>query len=158
MSDTIPQADSPRKQCTGPCGRLLPATTEFFHRNKSAKDGLRAQCKVCKLKYGKLYRSRPETILRRSGRVNLRSKYGISKEEYNLILFRQGGVCAICKKAESAIDYKTKKAKLLAVDHNHVTGQIRELLCQRCNWIVGYIERDRERAQKILKYLKKHDT
>lgn len=40
--DTIPQ-----KHCTGPCGRTLPATLEFFHVCKTGKYGLRARCKEC---------------------------------------------------------------------------------------------------------------
>src|SRR5260221_3346101 len=46
------------KRCTGPCGRLLPATPEFFHRQK--KDHLHNQCKECRNKKEKEYRSQPE--------------------------------------------------------------------------------------------------
>lgn len=41
------------KLCTGPCGQLLPATTEFFHRRK---DGFHPQCKKCRCKTEKHYR------------------------------------------------------------------------------------------------------
>lgn len=37
-----------KKRCTGPCDRLLPATSEFFHRDKQKPDGLQPQCKVCR--------------------------------------------------------------------------------------------------------------
>ena len=58
--DTIPQDNTPRKQCTGPCGQFLPATTEFFCRKASAKDGLYTRCKECKSKTDSEYRNRPE--------------------------------------------------------------------------------------------------
>jgi HNH endonuclease len=50
----------PKKLCTGPCGRMLPATPEFFARKKASKDGLRTRCKNCMSEQGKEYRSRPE--------------------------------------------------------------------------------------------------
>lgn len=41
-------SDLPQKQCTGPCGRVLPATSEFFHRDKHQPDGLCFSCKQCR--------------------------------------------------------------------------------------------------------------
>ena len=50
MSDILPQDNTPRKQCTGPCERSLPATPEFFYRDKTRPDGLAYRCKVCERK------------------------------------------------------------------------------------------------------------
>jgi len=61
--DIIPQDSSPRKQCTGICGRFLPNTTEFFHRN--GKDKLYPQCKECRSKKGKAYYRKPGVAERR---------------------------------------------------------------------------------------------
>jgi 5-methylcytosine-specific restriction endonuclease McrA len=47
---------NPPKKCTGPCGRTLPATTEFFHVRKASKDGFVSRCKICIRDYGKKYR------------------------------------------------------------------------------------------------------
>lgn len=52
-------------------------------------------------------------------------KYGISVEQYEAILRDQGGVCAICE--------RPPKTRRLHVDHDHKTGEIRGLLCYRCN-------------------------
>lgn len=41
------------KTCTGPCGRILPATKKFFHGDKTGKFGLRPVCKKCKVEYDK---------------------------------------------------------------------------------------------------------
>lgn len=87
----------------------------------------------------------------------LRHNHGITKEEYDLLFFQQAGLCAICGQPEKAINSKTEKPRALAVDHNHETGEVRALLCTYCNQTLAYIEKDRSRARKILKYLQKHD-
>jgi hypothetical protein len=89
---------------------------------------------------------------------HLRSKFGITQAEYDLMFFRQGGCCAICGEQRIDVDHRTGKAWPLFVDHNHTTGEVRELLCHRCNLLVGYVEADREHVKQVLKYLKKHDT
>jgi Recombination endonuclease VII len=58
-------------------------------------------------------------------KYGLYHKYGIAEADYNDMFDRQRGVCAICKQPPN------KRA--LHVDHDHVTGQIRGLLCTRCN-------------------------
>lgn len=42
------------KRCTK-CGETLPATTEYFHKYKNGKYGLRSICKKCIAEYGKQY-------------------------------------------------------------------------------------------------------
>lgn len=56
---------------------------------------------------------------------HLKKTYGITIEQYELILEAQGGKCAICRGGTSK--------KHFAVDHNHKTGEVRGLLCARCN-------------------------
>lgn len=62
----------------------------------------------------------------------LKKTYGLSLVEYNEILASQGGVCAICGTQSSG--------KRLSVDHCHETGQVRGILCQRCNLSLGHLE------------------
>ncbi len=52
-------------------------------------------------------------------------RYGITLIDYNRMLKEQVGVCAIC-------GHPPKKNRL-SVDHDHKTGQVRGLLCVRCN-------------------------
>jgi hypothetical protein len=59
-------------------------------------------------------------------------KFGITLVQYNQMLADQGGVCAICGKAP--------KQYHLAVDHSHITGKVRMLLCLPCNKVLGYLE------------------
>ena len=66
-----------------------------------------------------------------SQRKMLRLRYGISVEDYGYILKKQHGTCAICDK---------KGYKPLVVDHDHITGQVRGLLCHGCNIRVGKYE------------------
>jgi recombination endonuclease VII len=54
--------------------------------------------------------------------ARLLAHFDITPEEYDSILAEQGGVCAVCKKPP-------KPDKRLAVDHNHLTGLVRGLLC-----------------------------
>lgn len=63
----------------------------------------------------------------------LARKYGITPEEYEEKLSQQGGRCAVCRRLPGN--------RRLAVDHNHRTGQLRGLLCYRCNYkIIGPLE------------------
>ena len=65
--------------------------------------------------------------------------------EYELRLARQNGACAICK--------KTPKRRLLCVDHCHVTGKVRGLLCKKCNSGLGFYDDDAKRMQAGVDYL-----
>lgn len=64
-------------------------------------------------------------------------KLGTTPEEYSRMLLAQNGVCKICRKPETSLTAKGA-VKMLAVDHNHVTKQVRGLLCHRCNAMLGY--------------------
>ena len=68
--------------------------------------------------------------------------------EYQQKLEQQNGVCAIC--------FGTDTGKSLAVDHDHVTGQIRGLLCGRCNPAIGYLRDSAELARKVANYLEQY--
>ncbi len=63
----------------------------------------------------------------------LRTRYGITVDVYDAMLESQGGVCAICRNTCAT-------GKRLSVDHDHTTGQVRGLLCQRCNRGIGHFD------------------
>ena len=80
-----------------------------------------------------------EAVARGKRSYYLRSTFGITIEEYDLMLEAQGGLCAICREPEVVADPKNSETmKRLAVDHDHNTGKVRGLLCQRCNMGLGY--------------------
>lgn len=84
----------------------------------------------------------PEKILS----ARLRRDFGISLEDYQTMLAKQGGVCAVCLKPE-----KTKRR--LAVDHDHNTGKIRGLLCRDCNTSLGKLGDSPEILRRAAAYL-----
>ena len=76
------------------------------------------------------------------GKNEKRNAYGISPEDYDAMLAKQGGLCAICLNA----------AKLV-VDHNHTTGRVRGLLCPECNQAIGLLRENRASLQNAITYL-----
>lgn len=88
-----------------------------------------------------------------SNRINnLRANFGITPEDYDRMWESQGGVCAICCLEGSG----RLAGRLMAVDHDHTTGKVRGLLCQRCNHAVGLLHDDAERAMSLAAYLLQH--
>lgn len=85
----------------------------------------------------------------------LKLKYGITDAVYQKLFADQNGVCAICQNPERV---KQKgKAILLAVDHNHTTGEIRGLLCSVCNRGLGLLGDCTATLLAAVAYLKDFD-
>ena len=79
----------------------------------------------------------------------LRKRYGITPAEYSAILEAQGGHCAACPEAENG-------GKRLYVDHDHETGAVRGLLCQKCNSALGLLGDSEYRLMQLLDYKMQH--
>lgn len=77
---------------------------------------------------------------------HLEYHHGITSEQYSRVLERQDGRCAICKRLPSP-------DRRLNVDHDHKTGTIRGLLCDKCNLLVGRIENNAELMPVLMAYL-----
>lgn len=77
----------------------------------------------------------------------LQYKFGITVEKYEEMFKKQEGKCLICKRPPSG------RFKRLAVDHCHKTGEIRGLLCSRCNRAIGYFYDDPALLQQAVDYL-----
>jgi hypothetical protein len=71
-------------------------------------------------------------------RAELKSKYGITPEDYERMFAEQGGCCAVCRRPPERAP--TRSGGYLCVDHDHVTGEVRGLLCGHCNAVLGYAE------------------
>jgi hypothetical protein len=118
------------KKC-GKCKVEKPTTD--FHKLGSSADGLQPRCKPCRLAdERKRYQGNPHVRLaaRESG---LRRRYGVSVAQYDAMLAAQGGVCKLC-------DGVCSGGGVLAVDHNHETGEVRGLLCAVCNTAVERLD------------------
>jgi len=108
--------------------------------NPVVKAGYRqSRCRKC---FNDRFNGRYKDKVREYG---LKRDFGISVEDYNSLLNLQGGVCAICEREQ--VD------KSLAVDHDHVTGEVRGLLCQRCNQAIGLLREDQKIFVSAYEYL-----
>jgi hypothetical protein len=87
---------------------------------------------------------RPDRVKAQQRKRTLK-KYGMSVEDYEQRLLEQGGVCQICS--------KNNDSQRLAVDHCHINGRVRGLLCHRCNRALGYLGDNKELLLKCVAYL-----
>lgn len=102
--------------------------------------------KTHRIEYARQYR---EKYPDRTRATNLKMKYGITQDDYNQMIINQNYKCAICDR--NMTDY----GKFFCVDHNHNSGKIRGLLCDPCNYGLGFYEKHKE---KYVKYLKNFDS
>jgi len=100
-----------------------------------------------KEKFQQYYEKRKVKSAKHS-RLKLLQKYGLTSETYQQMLLKQEGKCAICK------DLLEKPC----IDHCHTTGKVRGLLCNNCNFALGYIEKSLKKIpnfyEVITEYLK----
>ena len=81
----------------------------------------------------------------------LRTFYGISPEEYDAMLERQGGKCAICEC--KFVTEPRGNAQSPHLDHEHNSGWIRGILCNNCNHAIGILGEDVKRMERAIEYL-----
>jgi hypothetical protein len=74
--------------------------------------------------------------------------YGISHDNWNEMFAEQDGCCAICGKHQS------EQKKRLEVDHCHVTGHVRALLCTNCNTALGKFYDNEDLLYRAADYLR----
>jgi len=149
------------KTCTK-CFRSQPNTE--YYKDKSKKDGHCSSCKSCLYIYSQTTerkaavnrqskrwrKNNPEKSAQSVTNANLRYKYGISLDEYDVMYKTCKGLCEICNKEEGA-------GKRLAVDHCHETGEVRGLLCFACNTSLGKFNDSISTLEKAIKYLKRYE-
>lgn len=80
----------------------------------------------------------------------LKTKYGITIEDYDKLLETQSNGCAICGKTPE------KNGRRLYVDHDHETGIIRGLLCRDCNLILGFAHDNISTLARAINYLEEN--
>ena len=89
-------------------------------------------------------------------RAPRRAQLGLSLDEYEALLARQGGGCAICGATPKRVK-KDGTPYRLQVDHDHKTGKVRGLLCFQCNRLTLGKHADAERLRRAADYLDAHD-
>ena len=129
------------KLCSS-CQKVL-SVSDFTKRLRN-KDGLRSRCKYCDRRGENDYRKRnPESDAKRK----LKQKYNLSLEEYKRMVSAQENKCYICGKIAR-----------LNVDHNHKTGQVRKLLCHKCNAGIGMFDENITILEQTILYIKEHNN
>lgn len=136
------------KKCNK-CGKEFPATKDHFYGHPKHKYGLRNDCKTCRDAYVNDWVSKNRD---KREIIKLRSRcksYGIDVRDYERLLVKQNYCCAVCG------IHISKLTRRLDIDHNHITGKVRGLLCQSCNTVLGKVKEDTQVLQNLLNYLGK---
>lgn len=145
---------------------------EEFGKRKRVKStgevyyGLRSKCIPCERLYqrkwkGLYYAANKDEVNRKRKVVReadpektwgmmIKTRYGITSDQYYKVLDAQGGGCGICGTPNA----DRKGQRRLHVDHDHATGSFRGLLCARCNTALGKFDDDVGLLQKAILYLK----
>lgn len=82
-----------------------------------------------------------------------RWRYGIGLTDIQKIREQQGNQCAICNYTFPFAPVKHTEKPY--VDHNHITGKVRGLLCNSCNSILGWSKENINTLRNAIKYLEK---
>ena len=122
-----------KNKICGTC-KIEKPLSEFY----PYKDKHQYSCKKCSDKQNRQYK--------------IKRAYGLSLEEWENKFNSQKGCCAICGINQSELKDK------LSTDHNHVTGKIRDLLCHRCNSLVGQVEVNPKLLDSITSYIERHNV
>lgn len=117
------------------CGLELPLDAFYAGRKRCKACTIARQCDYQRTDKGRA----------KQWRANLKHRYGITEDDYAQILAEQGGTCYFCPAEISPY------GRRLSVDHDHVTGGVRGILCLRCNNQISFV--DRVGLEKILTYL-----
>ena len=151
-----------------------------FPINQTKIDGHAYLCKECTKEYGREYRKDENnkikikenrklkkehmTITSKEYREEHKDNYlkyyenaklkrhGITREQYNEMYTKQEGKCAICGK------HQNDSVRILAIDHDHITGKFRGLLCGKCNLLLGHANDNVQVLADAINYLNIHNV
>lgn len=127
-----------------------------FHVRKSRGGQPASRCKPCSRDAQREWRRRQPDYDRRRYQAlkvetrerHLVRKYGVTLADYEAMLAKQNGRCAICCAPEAE-----QRNGVFHVDHCHATGRVRGLLCRGCNHVLGHVKDDPETLQRAIAYL-----
>jgi hypothetical protein len=133
ISKNYPRKTTGFKTCSR-CGELKHVSE--FYRAHQNPEGLQYHCKECE---NHNFKERA-TLMR----------YGVTRNKYNDMVKSQDNRCMICGIVGGS---EENYGKQLSVDHNHITGQMRGLLCWHCNIALGRFRESIENLENAIKYL-----
>lgn len=150
------------KNCKNPnCTETNPQPLDNFFNDKGFKSGKMSLCKTCKQAKTMKWRENNKAVYNsytagwrkrnpdKQHKMEIKRLYGLSIEDYNKMLTAQACGCKICGKQHDS----SKKRGRLYVDHCHLTGEVRGLLCGACNSAIGYFEDNTGLLEKAIAYL-----
>jgi hypothetical protein len=122
-----------------------------YNESKKCRDcsdrnrhGGQPRCKPCRNIYIKTHK-------RYMQNCKLRGRYGVSIKDTDMMLVQQDYKCAACQTPlGETIDTH--------LDHDHVTGTIRGILCRGCNMALGCVKDSQARLQNLIEYLKSYES
>jgi len=107
-----------------------------------------SHCKNCNRLQRNDYNRRNNKKMKKYRRkYSIKYLYGLSHDEYEILLNIQDNKCAICKNPFDKTPY---------VDHEHSKNNVRGLLCHNCNFAIGYFKEDVKAMKNAIAYLEKH--
>lgn len=110
------------------------------------------KCKNCAHSETKAWREKqsPERLKH----LYLTNTYGLSYKDFTDMLELQEYRCRVCSRTlEVSIEARQLKASSAVVDHDHITGKVRGILCNECNRGLGYFHDNKESLMNAIKYL-----
>lgn len=149
-----------RKRCPK-CG----VTKDYseYHKSRNNSRGIQSRCKACQKaelvarkkknpeRYAKLSRDwkakNRDKVNKASRWYKIKAAYGLTEQEYDDLLAKQGHRCAICETLEP------KGKGIWHIDHCHETGKVRAILCHHCNVGLGHFQDSISLLQKAVDYV-----
>lgn len=128
-----------------------------FSKSNTRKIGIQAHCKKCKsADFANRRRENPVKYQTDFARYRRKHNYGLSEAQFSALLEAQDNSCKICGVLISGQHGESEKNTARAcVDHDHQTGEVRGLLCQRCNLALGLLDDSPNRLIAAAAYLQK---
>ena len=118
-----------------------------YFRNKS--------CPTCAVEYTPEAPSQKYCSSKCRGKNSYyKRNYGITETQYEAKKTLQNHKCMICS-SDGFVIGNNGHTETLVVDHDHETGQVRDLLCHNCNRALGLLQDSVETVEAALNYLKK---
>ena len=134
------------KLCSN-CEQIFPLDAFWKSGHKEARKGRVTYCRDCMKDYSA---ERYENGTSRNSR--LERLYGITLEQYDVMLKKQGNCCVLCGSRTP------KRGNRFIVDHEHKTGKVRGLLCHLCNTGLGMFQDNPDLLKVAASYLEAHDV
>ena len=138
--DKVKKAAYDRKYQLENKEKVNTRSREFYQNNEEYREREKKRMTKRRKKFEVIQKERARSLMR---------NYGITMDQYNTMWDNQGGHCAICGVYQFDID------RPLFVDHDHETNEVRGLLCNSCNSLIGFAKDNIDILESAINYLDK---